>query len=151
MQFFHRIEHGDGSHTYSVVTGSVAVPPPPDAPDAAKEQPMFKMVAVVVRKLKQSLDVDARTTKSMTVMTAVAYSSEPVTQARLRREDKVLRETLAEEAVKSLQEALSMTSGSLRQSHQDVWGALWTTGFGISRLVGSWQARLKITLQFHSR
>ena len=73
------------------------------------------------------------------------------TQARLRREDKVLRETLAEEAVKSLQEALSMTSGSLRQSHQDVWGALWTTGFGISRLVGSWQARLKITLQFHSR
>ena len=129
-----RIEHGDGSHTYSVVTGSVPVPPPPDAPDAAaKEQPTFKMAAVVVRKLKQSLDLEARTTKSMTVMTAVAYSSEPLTQARLRREDKALRESLVEEAVKSLQEALSMTSGALRQSHQDVWSALWTTGFGISR------------------
>ena len=132
MTFSHRIEHGDGSHTYSVVTGSVAVPPPPDA-DAAKEQATFKMVAVVVRKLKQALDVDARTTKSMSVMTAVAYSGEPLTQARLRREDKALRETLVEEAVKSLQEALSMTSNSLRQSHQDVWSALWTTGFGISR------------------
>ena len=54
-------------------------------------------------------------------------------QARLRREDKALREGLVEEAVKSLQEALSMTSGALRQSHQDVWSALWTTGFGISR------------------
>ena len=83
-----RIEHGDGSHTYSVVTGSVPVPPPPDAPsDAAKEQPTFKMAAVVVRKLKQSLDLEARTTKSMTVLTAVAYSGEPLTQARLRRED----------------------------------------------------------------
>ena len=49
------------------------------------------------------------------------------------REDKALREGLVEEAVKSLQEALSMTSGALRQSHQDVWSALWTTGFGISR------------------
>ena len=79
----YRIEHGDGSHTYSVVTGSVPVPPPPDAPDAAKEQPTFKMVAVVVRKLKQSLDLEARTTKSMTVMTAVAYSGEPLTQVAI--------------------------------------------------------------------
>ena len=62
-----------------MVTGSVAVPPPHDA-DAAKEQPMFKMVAVVVRKLKQSLDVEASTTKSMTIMTAVAYSAEPLKQ-----------------------------------------------------------------------
>ena len=86
LDIFHRIEHGDGSHTYSVVTGSVAVPPSPDAD--AKEQPTFKMTAVVVRKLKQSLDVDARTTKSMVVMTAVAYSSEPLTQGLLRKEDR---------------------------------------------------------------
>ena len=46
---------------------------------------------------------------------------------------RALRETLVDEAVQSLQEALSMTSGALRQSHNDVWSALWTTGFGISR------------------
>ena len=127
------IEHGDGSHAYSVVTGSVRVPPPPEGAGTGKEQDTFKMVAVVARKLKQTMDVEARTTKTMNVVTAVAYSSEPLPQARLRKEEAALRESLAAEAVASLQEALSVTSNSLRQSHQEVWDALWTTGFGISR------------------
>ncbi len=34
--------------------------------------------------------------------------------------------------LQALQKAASLTVSSLRQSHQEIWRALWTTGFGLS-------------------
>jgi hypothetical protein len=134
------IEHGDGSHSYVVVTGMVVVPSPSAAghEDGKGESgvgvgDLTKMVAIVMRKLPSTMEVSARSTQSLSVLTAVAYSS-PLTPVDMRqRGEEKLRENLSKEAVMSLKKCLSMTSTALRKSHTDVWRSLWTTGFGISR------------------
>ncbi len=90
------IEHGDGSHNYVVVTGSVSVPPPPDGHDDEK---LFKVVAVVVRKLPSSVEASPRMTQSLNVLTAVAYS-EPVKKDQLKKREEKLRESTSREAIK---------------------------------------------------
>lgn len=81
LAFLFRIEHGDGGQKYIIVSGKVEIP----------EQTLSKFVVVVTKKLQPTLEVSARMTESMTILTAVAYSApladdEDVDEEALRKE-----------------------------------------------------------------
>eukprot|EP00095_Tigriopus_kingsejongensis_P001072 snap_masked-scaffold1123_size61443-processed-gene-0.0 protein:Tk01072 transcript:snap_masked-scaffold1123_size61443-processed-gene-0.0-mRNA-1 annotation:"AGAP010005-PA" len=109
------LEHGDGGQKYTIISGKV-----PLSDDS------FRYVTIVAKKLPSAVEVAARMTQSLSVLTAVA-SSELLTV-----NDEKTRDSLESEAIKDLVKALGMTSVSLKNLHQEVWRTLWTTGFGIS-------------------
>ena len=87
------------------------------------------VVAIVSKKLPSSIDVQARMTYSLHLVTGVSYSDQVDRgQDTLDR----YRGTMEKEAINSVKAATAMTSQKLIESHSDVWRKLWTSGFGIS-------------------
>ena len=89
-----RIEHGDGGQKYIIVSGKVEVP----------DQNLSKLVVIVTKKLQPTLEVSARMTESMTILTAVAYST-PFTEDDDINEE-ALRKELVTEAINVRNEAI---------------------------------------------
>lgn len=117
-----RLEHGDGNQKYIIVSGLV-----PLLSDPAQA----KMVVVMMKRLPTYLEVEARMSQTLSVITAVAYSRDPFPTSKPGNLD-ARREKLEQEVVDAMLKAVSMTQLSLKQLHQDIWRELWTTGFGIS-------------------
>jgi hypothetical protein len=109
------IEHGDGGQKYSIVTGTV---------EAGGRR---LVVAVVSKKLSAGLEVKARMTQSLRLLTGVAYSG-PVGPG----EEAAARERAEREAIQAVTAAAGITWQKLLDSHTGVWAGLWTSGFGIS-------------------
>lgn len=67
MSVFFRfsIEHGDGNQKYILVSGFSSL---------ASDPSQVKLVVVLMRKLPSTLDVGARMTQTLNVITSVAYS-----------------------------------------------------------------------------
>lgn len=61
------------------------------------DQNLSKLVVIVTKKLQPTLEVSARMTESMTILTAVAYSGPLEEEEDL--DDEALRKTLVTEAI----------------------------------------------------
>ena len=59
------IEHGDGNQKYVMVSGFAQSP---------NEPSQVKMVVVLMKKLPATIDVSARMTQTMNIITSIAYS-----------------------------------------------------------------------------
>ena len=111
------VEHGEGGVQYTVVTGTVNIS------DDRKV-----VVGVVSRKLQSSVEVQARMTHSLHILTGVSYS-EPVSSHETVVSMREEVETAATESVKA---AAALAWNEVLKKHTEVWRKLWTSGFGIS-------------------
>ena len=84
-----------------------------------------KVVAVVSKNLPATVEVNSRMTYSLHLITAVAYTD-------INTREKLARDNMEKEALKSINKATSMTWQRLAETHSEVWAQLWTSGFGIS-------------------
>jgi len=107
------IEHGEGGQKYSLVTGEVG-------PESKRI-----LVSVVSKHLDSTVQVPPRMTKTLRILTGVAYEYKDAG----KKEQKSGVEREAMDGVKS---AAGITWQSLMDSHTEAWRRLWTTGVGIS-------------------
>ena len=97
------MEHGDGGQKYVIISGMVPIPADPTT---------FKMVAVVARKFSSNtVEVTARMTHTLNVVTAVAYSG-------VLKNAKEGNETLRESLERKASEVSSNVTGIGDQSMQ---------------------------------
>ncbi|XP_076068171.1 uncharacterized protein KIAA2013 homolog isoform X2 [Oratosquilla oratoria] len=112
-----KLQHGDGEHEYTVVTGNI---------DAANQDEVIP-VSIVTLKVPSSLQVKARMSTTLHVVTSVNYT-DPIPRESF---DEVKKES-EQHAIEILKEAVTGNIKKLRSSHMNVWKALWSPGFYIS-------------------
>ena len=111
------IEHGEGGVQYTSVTGTVSL-------SDGKQI----VVAIVSKKLPSSIEVQAKMTYSLHILTGVSYSDQMTSD----RDVESLREDMERAATESVKSAAAITWNLVQQKHVEVWKKLWTSGFGIS-------------------
>ena len=98
------LEHGEGGVKYSIVTGVVG------------SSGRKVVVAVAAKKLPSSLEVKARMTERLHLLTGVAYSA-PLEDGQSEGE---VRQAMERQAVQSVAAAAALTWQRLHDSHTEV-------------------------------
>ncbi|CAL4151749.1 unnamed protein product, partial [Meganyctiphanes norvegica] len=111
-----KINHGEGEHEYRVISGSIEV-------EGRKLVP----VTLVTLKVPSSLQVKAKMSTTLHVVTALNYSN-PVEKRNFKNYIGQTKET----AISVLKRAVTGNIKKLRGDHTKVWQSLWSSGFYIS-------------------
>lgn len=112
-----KIAHGEGEHEYRVISGSIEV-------EGGKVIP----ITVVTLKVPSSLQVKAKMSTTLHVVTAVNYS-DPVVKKNHKHHIGPTKEA----AIAVLKRAVTGNIKKLRGDHTAVWQKLWSSGFYISQ------------------
>nr|XP_045598332.1 uncharacterized protein KIAA2013 homolog isoform X1 [Procambarus clarkii]XP_045598333.1 uncharacterized protein KIAA2013 homolog isoform X1 [Procambarus clarkii] len=111
-----KLQHGEGEHEYLVVSGSVELPNSNAIP-----------VSIVSYKVPSSLQIEAKKSIALHIVTAVNYS-EPVPKKAYA----TAKDIATQGALAALRRAVTGNIKKLRNDHSKVWKELWSSGFGIS-------------------
>ncbi|KPJ13019.1 Uncharacterized protein KIAA2013-like [Papilio machaon] len=117
-----KLHQGVDTKEYEVVTGMVAIP------DSEK----VLAVSVVCRKYGNTIQVDARDSTDILLLTTVQYSK-PIKEADYAKH----KDIVEKKALEEMEKVIALTGDrssvkSLKESHTRVWQGLWYTGFYIS-------------------
>lgn len=112
-----KLVHGEGEHQYTVVTGAVEVP---------KTNKVIA-VAIVTLRVPSSLQVKARMSTTLHLVTSINYT-EPIPAKAYQAH----KEQVIQHAVGVLKTAVTGNIRRLREDHMKVWQELWSSGFSIS-------------------
>ncbi|CAG2062711.1 unnamed protein product, partial [Timema podura] len=110
------IQHDVGEHEYQVITGSIEVP----------SSDGVIAVSLVSRKTPKTIEVEARSTLTLEVLTTVNYSK-PSTQSDYAKNKDIVEKN----AIENMKKALLKVQ-TLKEDHIKIWQQLWSTGFTIS-------------------
>lgn len=117
-----KLHQGVDAKEYEVTTGLVEIP----------DTDYVIAVAIVCRKLSNTLQVDARDGLDLMIMTTVQYSR-PIMKSDYAKQ----KDIVEKKAIEEMEKAISLTGDraaarKLKENHARVWQGLWYTGFFIS-------------------
>lgn len=117
-----KLHQGVDTKEYEVVTGMIAVP----------ETEYVIAVAVVCRKMSNTVKVDARDGLDILIFTTVEYSK-PIKKSEYAKQ----KDVVEKKAIEEMEKVISLTGDrtavrKLKENHSRVWQGLWETGFYIS-------------------
>lgn len=117
-----KLHQGVDTKEYEVVTGMIAIP----------ESELVIAVAVVCRKMQNTVKVDPRDGLDILIFTTVQYSK-PIKKAEYAKQ----KDIVEKKAIGEMEKVISLTADrtavrKLKENHSRVWQGLWETGFYIS-------------------
>lgn len=117
-----KLHQGVDTKEYEVVTGMLEIP------DSDK----VIAVAIVCRKLGNTLQIDARDGLDLLILTTVQYS-QPIKKSEYAKH----KDIVETKAISEMEKVISLTGDraaakKLKENHARVWQGLWYTGFYIS-------------------